>query len=136
MSFCGFAQLVTIFIFLSAWDKSRVKWDNSRNSTQKMRTLRTKKKLIIYSLAKNCTFARMHAKDSKMINISCHVKIKGYVHKFLKIILYAWHLSSVLSTVRKKLITSYLTVLYDVYVHTAQITVCNLSQFPWYTFAV
>ena len=32
-------QLVTTFIFFSAWDKSRVKWDNSRNSTQKMRTL-------------------------------------------------------------------------------------------------
>ena len=31
------AQLVTTVIFFSAWDKSRVKWDNSRNSTQKMR---------------------------------------------------------------------------------------------------
>ena len=30
------AELVTTFIF-SAWDKSRVKWDNSWNSTQKMR---------------------------------------------------------------------------------------------------
>ena len=38
MIFCPFAQLVTTFFF-SAWDKSRVKWDNSRNSTQKMRTL-------------------------------------------------------------------------------------------------
>ena len=38
MSFCAFAQLVTTFIFFSAWDKSRVKWDNSQNSTQKMRT--------------------------------------------------------------------------------------------------
>ena len=33
------AQLVATVIFFSAWDKSRVKWDNSRNSTQKMRTL-------------------------------------------------------------------------------------------------
>ena len=39
MSFCAFAQLVTIFIFFSAWDRSRVKWDNPRKSTQKMRTL-------------------------------------------------------------------------------------------------
>ena len=27
------AQLVTTVIFFSAWDKSRVKWDNSQNST-------------------------------------------------------------------------------------------------------
>ena len=33
---CAFAQLVTTFIFFSAWDKSRVKWDNSQNTTQKM----------------------------------------------------------------------------------------------------
>ena len=39
MSFCVFAQLVTTSIFFSTWDKSRVKWDNSRNSTQKIRTL-------------------------------------------------------------------------------------------------
>ena len=32
------AQLVTTVIFFSAWDKSRVKWDNSRKSTQKMWT--------------------------------------------------------------------------------------------------
>ena len=32
------AQLVTTVIFFSAWDKSHVKWDNSQNSTQKMRT--------------------------------------------------------------------------------------------------
>ena len=32
-------QLVTTVIFFSVSDKSRVKWDNSRNSTQKMRTL-------------------------------------------------------------------------------------------------
>ena len=32
------AQLVTPVIFFTAWDKSRVKWDNSWNSTQKMRT--------------------------------------------------------------------------------------------------
>ena len=31
-------QLVITFIFFSVWDKSRVKWDNSQNSTQKMRT--------------------------------------------------------------------------------------------------
>ena len=31
-------QLVTTFIFFSAWDRSRIKWDNSQNSTQKMRT--------------------------------------------------------------------------------------------------
>ena len=36
MSFCAFAQLVTIFIFFSEWDKSRVKWDNYQNSTQKI----------------------------------------------------------------------------------------------------
>ena len=33
------AQLETAVIFFSAWDKSHVKWDNSRNSTQIMRTL-------------------------------------------------------------------------------------------------
>ena len=32
------AQLETTFIFFSAWDRSHVKWDNSQNSTQKMRT--------------------------------------------------------------------------------------------------
>ena len=32
------AQLVPTVIFFSAWVKSYVKWDNSRNSTQKMRT--------------------------------------------------------------------------------------------------
>ena len=32
------AQLVRTFIFFSAWDKSRVKWDNSQNSRQKIRT--------------------------------------------------------------------------------------------------
>ena len=32
------AQLVTTVIFFSTWDKSHVKWDNSQNSTQKMRT--------------------------------------------------------------------------------------------------
>ena len=35
------AQLVTTVIFFSAGDKSRVKWDNSRNLTQKMRTIDT-----------------------------------------------------------------------------------------------
>ena len=35
---CAFAQLVTTFISFSVRDKSRVKWDNSQNSTQKMRT--------------------------------------------------------------------------------------------------
>ena len=39
MSFCAFAPLVTTFIFFSALDKSRVQWDNSQNSTQKMRTI-------------------------------------------------------------------------------------------------
>ena len=38
MSFCTFSQLATIFIFCSAWYKSHAKWDNSQNSTQKMRT--------------------------------------------------------------------------------------------------
>ena len=38
MSFCAFAVLVTTCIFFSARDRPRVKWDNSQNSTQKMRT--------------------------------------------------------------------------------------------------
>ena len=38
ISFSAFAQLVTLVIFFSAWDRSHVKWDNSQNSTQKMRT--------------------------------------------------------------------------------------------------
>ena len=33
------AQHVTTVIFFSAWEKSRVKLDNSLNSTQKMRTM-------------------------------------------------------------------------------------------------
>ena len=33
------AQLITTVIFFSAWDTSHVKWGNSRNSIQKMRTL-------------------------------------------------------------------------------------------------
>ena len=37
------AQLVTTGIFFSAWDKSHVKLDNSRNSKQKMRTIVTRK---------------------------------------------------------------------------------------------
>ena len=32
------AQLVTTVIYFSAWDKLRVKWYNSKNSTQKMKT--------------------------------------------------------------------------------------------------
>ena len=36
--FRAFAQLVTTVIFFSAWNKSSIKWDNSRNLTQKMRT--------------------------------------------------------------------------------------------------
>ena len=39
----AFAQHVTAFIFFFIpWDKSCVIWDNSRNSTQKMRTLQKK----------------------------------------------------------------------------------------------
>ena len=34
------AQLVTTVIFFSAWHKSRVKLDNSRDPTKKMRTLK------------------------------------------------------------------------------------------------
>ena len=33
-AFCAFAQLLTTFIFFSAWDKSHVEWDNFRNSPQ------------------------------------------------------------------------------------------------------
>ena len=40
------AQLVTTVISFSAWDKSRFKWDNSQNSTQKMRTFAIKRKII------------------------------------------------------------------------------------------
>ena len=39
-------QLVITVISFSAWDKSRVKWDNSQNSTQKMRTFAIKRKII------------------------------------------------------------------------------------------
>ena len=42
----SFAQLVTTFIAFSAWDKSCVKWYNSRNSIKKMRT--TVKRIIDY----------------------------------------------------------------------------------------
>ena len=48
MSFCAFAQLATTFIFFSALDKSRVKWDNSRKPTQKMRTRILDTKAAIY----------------------------------------------------------------------------------------
>ena len=46
MSFCAFAQFVTAFTFFSASDKSLVKWDHSRNSIQKMRTLHDRIYLI------------------------------------------------------------------------------------------
>ena len=36
---CAFDQLVTKFIFFTAWDRSRVQWDSFRNSTQKMRSI-------------------------------------------------------------------------------------------------
>ena len=36
--FVHLAQLITTVILFSAWNKSRVKWDNSQNSRQKMRT--------------------------------------------------------------------------------------------------
>ena len=42
MSFGAFTQLVTTFIFISAREKSRVKWENSQKSTQNMRTIVTK----------------------------------------------------------------------------------------------
>ena len=42
------AQLVTTVIFFSAWDKSRVKWDNSRNSTQKTRTLLSSSLILFF----------------------------------------------------------------------------------------
>ena len=32
MSFCGFSQLASTFIFFSVGDKSRVKWDNSQKT--------------------------------------------------------------------------------------------------------
>ena len=35
MPFFAFDQLVTTFIIFSTRDKSRVKWDNSRKSTQR-----------------------------------------------------------------------------------------------------
>jgi hypothetical protein len=39
MLFCAFDKLATTFIFFSAWNKSHVKWNNSQNLIQKMRTL-------------------------------------------------------------------------------------------------
>ena len=54
MSFCAFAQLVTTIIFFSIWDKSHVKWDNSRNSTQKRRTL-----ILAYSCALLCIMSSL-----------------------------------------------------------------------------
>ena len=50
------AQLVTTVIFFLAWDKSHVKWDNSRNSTQKIRT---------YILNQN----QFEISSNKMINL-------------------------------------------------------------------
>ena len=38
MSFWAFGQLATTCIFFSVWGRARVKWNNSQNSTQKMRT--------------------------------------------------------------------------------------------------
>ena len=43
------AQLVTTVIFCSAWDKSCVKWDNSWNSTQKIRILLFNSLLAVFS---------------------------------------------------------------------------------------
>ena len=49
MPFYAFAQFVTTFVFFSAWAKSRVKWDNSREPTQKNRTL--------YASDLNCNYS-------------------------------------------------------------------------------
>ena len=42
------AQFVTTVIFFSAWYKSRVKLDNSRNSSQKKRTIEHLNEFLIY----------------------------------------------------------------------------------------
>ena len=51
MSYCAFAQLLSTFNFFSAWDKSRVKWDNSHNSTQKMKAYKKR----VCRKNKNCS---------------------------------------------------------------------------------
>ena len=48
------AQLVTTVIVFSAWDKSRIKWDNSRNSTQKTRTFFISSDHVFSSIAGFC----------------------------------------------------------------------------------
>ena len=58
MSFCAFVQLLTTFIFFAAGDTSHVKWDNSQNSTQKIRTW-----VICARFAKNMA-------DSSQLNLS------------------------------------------------------------------
>ena len=47
------AQLVTTVIFFSAWEKSRVKWDSSQNSTQKMSTILCQCDLFFHQFPQN-----------------------------------------------------------------------------------
>ena len=49
MPFYAIAQFVKTFVFFSAWAKSLVKWDNSREPTQKNRTL--------YASYLNCNYS-------------------------------------------------------------------------------
>ena len=52
-------------IFFSVWDKSRVKWDNSRNSTQKMRTIMSLQ--IAYHLNNTLGVERHSTKYKQML---------------------------------------------------------------------
>ena len=51
------AQLVTTVIFFSAPDKSRIKWDNSRNLTQKIRSTVSKKRYSFLGEKMGCLVA-------------------------------------------------------------------------------
>ena len=70
------AQLVTTDIFFSAWDKSGVKWDNSRNTIQKMRThLDVGVHYICIGLHREHTFAHSSFTTDKFIFTSiCNLK--------------------------------------------------------------
>ena len=74
-------QLVTTVIFFSAWYKSCVKWDNSQNSTQKMRTSESLVLVVITALVVGAQFFIGLATESWMIYLgrSNYVKVQRYI---------------------------------------------------------
>ena len=81
------AQLLKTVIFFSAWDKSRVKRDNSRNTIQKMRThLDVGVHYICIGLHREHTFAHSSFTTDKFIFTSI-CNLKRCLSQLLKLLL-------------------------------------------------